>query len=333
MIIDKAEVLKTLRVISNFDPTASPYVAVQLPAEGQPLFYRSSNYGFIRSEGLGAGALTYVSLSHLQECLKELNDGNIDMGIESNGGLKISTVDSMFDNYLRVHTVHANQAGLKQHEIGEPKINLQGGIFSGIDVKPFHAAAPPVLAKGRLLIGTNFGVVVWDGSEALASIGLSPREAFLRMATGTMAQELSITERGYWGVKLNGLVMYISGHVSGRPLFDSFDVPGEELAHLPAERLVYALGAAANLCGDNQRVNIDPKKGVDTRDRYGNEAIFSLGTGGWPKFSVFDKTAKTIVDALSQTKEEEAVLYSISSQANPTMRLRRGNFEVNFRTV
>jgi hypothetical protein len=336
MLINKAEVLKSLKMIAGFDPTASPYVAVQFPPDGAaPAFYRSSNYGFIKSKSIDdAGELTYVSLSHLQDCLKNLPDDQIDMAVEKNGGLKVSSVDAMFDNYLRVHTVHLSQAGLKRHSIGEVVTRLSPQVFSAFDVKPFHAEAAPSLIKGILTLGTLHGVVMWHGATmALNAVNLSPRESFLRMVCGSEdIEEVVITDHNYWGVSIAGLTTYISGHTMGRQLFDSYDVAGEELAKLPAERLVFALKAAANLCGDTQKVLVDPKRGIESRDRFGNEAVFSLGVGGWNKFYIFAKTAKAIIDVISQTNEEEAVLYNVP-QPHPTMRLKRGNFEINFRIL
>jgi hypothetical protein len=336
MIINKADTLKTLKVIAGFDNTASPYVAVQLhPEKTKPLFYRSGNYGFIHSVGLDDTKLVYVSINHLLDCLRNLNEEQVSMTVESNGGLRVASIDAVFGSDLRVHTVSKEQAGLKYHDVGSITQRLSSGVFSGVDVHSFTLSAPPVLMRGKLMLGTIHGIVGWSGAEeVLSALTVFPRESFLRAAGGDVIIEVVLTEQNYWGVSFDDLVLFTSGHNTNRTLYETYDVPGTELARLPSERLLTCLKSASNLCGDAQKVVIDPKLGVVTADRFGNQAIFSLGgIGGWPKFSVFAKTSKLIVDALGQSTDEEAVLYDMPTQVNPTMRLRRGKFEVNFRTI
>jgi hypothetical protein len=146
-------------------------------------------------------------------------------------------------------------------------------------------------------------------------------------------EQIAISANGYWCVATHDLLLCNYGHTLGRELFDVYNVPSAEIIRLPADRLIYSLRAAAGLVGDKDRVEIDPKNGVTSRDRFGSEAKFSLGgTVGWNKFGLFGGTARAIVDALSQSKDEEAVLSSIQ-MVHPTMRLRRGPFEVSFKVI
>ena len=334
MLVDKSELLKTLRSLSSFDTNASPYVAVMLPDDATPLFYRSSAFGFIQSKDFGGAGLTNVSLAHLQECLRVLREEKVEMGLDTNGVLRISSTDNTFDSELRVHTVTPAQAGLKTHTVGNITTRLGPSAFSGIDTSQFKPKTPPVLVNGRLMLATSDAVIIWDGPDNLKGLASYPREAFLRVAAGNVAvTEIVLTDGNYWGVVANDLVMFSYGHTLGHELFDVYNVPATELVRLPAERLVYALRAAAGLVGDKDRVEVDPKTGVVSRNKFGSEAKFSLGgTAGWSKFGIFGGTAQAIVDALSQSKDEEAVLSSIS-MAHPTLRLRRGPFEVSFKVI
>jgi hypothetical protein len=334
VLIDKAELLRTLRAIQSFDTNASPFVGVQLVNESSPRFYRSSAFGFISSKEFATTQPTNVSLSHIQDCLKVLREDKVEMELDANGILKISSTDNTFDSELRVHTVPAAQAGLKTHAVGDIVVRLEPNVFLGIDTSPFKTKTPPVLIDGKLMLATSDAVVIWTGPDSLKQVKAFPREAFLKMAAGNAAvTDVIFTQGNYWGVVANDLVMFIYGHTLGRELFDIYNVPATELIKFPAERLVYALRAAAGLVGDKDRVEIDPKNGVVSRNRFGSEAKFSLGgTAGWNKFSVFGGTAQAIVDALSQSKDEEAVLSSVQ-MVHPTLRLRRGPFEVSFKVI
>ncbi len=334
MLIDKSELIKTLRTIDRFDTNSSPYVAVVLMDDIPPSFYRSSAFGFIQSKEFGLDPVTNVSLSHLRDCLGVLREDKVEISTDPNGILKISSLDNTFDSELRVHTVTAAQAALKRHDIGNITIRFEPNVFLGIDTSPFKLKIPPVLALGRLMLATSDAVVIWDGPDSLKQATSQPREMFLKAATGNSAvEQILLTENNYWGVVANGLVTFSYGHTLGRELFDVYNVPSTELVKLPADRLVYALRAAAGLVGDKDRIEIDPKNGVTARNRFGSEAKFSLGqVAGWNKFGVFGGTAQAIVDALSQSKDEEAVLSSVP-MVHPTMRLRRGPFEVSFKTI
>lgn len=334
MLIDKADLSKTLRVIQNFDANASPFIGVQLVDDQVPRFYRSGAFGFIMGREYSSTTPTNVSLSHLQDCLKVLREEKVEMSLDLNGTLKIASTDNTFDSELRVHTVPAAQAGLKTHNVGDIALRFEPNVFLGIDTTPFKTKTPPVLAEGRLMLATSDAVVMWTGHDSLKQARVYPRDAFMRMTCGNAdVREVVLTTGGYWGVVTDGLVMFNYGHGLGRELFDSYNVPSTELVRFPADRLVYALKAAAGLVGDKDRVDVDPRFGVVSRNRYGSEAKFSLGGAqGWTKFGVFGGTAQAIVDALSQSKDEEAVLSSVT-MAHPTLRLRRGPFEVNFKVI
>ena len=84
-------------------------------------------------------------------------------------------------------------------------------------------------------------------------------------------------------------------------------------------------------------MDISPDKGVSCRDKYGNEAQFSLGQflpTQWNKFGITGYTASLLANALSQSQEKEASLESITPKAGSTaMRMSRGAFEVDFRIL
>ncbi len=338
MLLDKGNLLKILRALETFDTNASPFVAVQLVENNFPRFFRSSINGQIQSADfdLLKTGNTYVSLSHFKDCLRVLIEEKVELSLDPNGILKISSMDQSFDSEIRVHTVPATQAGLKSHELGDVATQLISNTFLGCDTSPFAAASPPMLVKGRLFISTRFGAVMWHGAaDTLGVIQLQPREPFLKLVTGNSAvEELFLTEKGYWGTRIAGLVIFSYGHMLGKELFDAYAAPGVELTRFPAARLVQALHAAAGLCADQDKIEIRPKEGIVVRDKFGNDSKFSLGGGeGWHKFAAFGRTMKTIADALTQDKSEEVILYDVPSFVNPTKRLRRGSFEVSFRTL
>jgi hypothetical protein len=337
VLLSKNDLLKTLRSLSEFDTNASPFVAVQLVENSLPRFFRSSINGQIMSSDfdLLKTGNTYVSLSHFKDCLKVLPEEKIELSLDPNGILKISSLDNTFDSEIRVHTVPVTQAGLKAHDLGGVATRLGANTFLGCDTSPFAAASPPMLVNGRLFISTKFGAVMWNGPDWLRAVQLQPREPFLKLITGNSAvEDLFLTEKGYWGTAIAGMVIFSYGHLLGRELFDAYAAPGVELTRFPAARLVQALHAAAGLCDDQDKVEIRPKEGIVVRDKFGNDSRFSLGgSDGWQKFTAFGRTMKTIADALSQAADEEAVLLDIPSFTNPTKRLQRGPWSVSFKTL
>jgi hypothetical protein len=154
------------------------------------------------------------------------------------------------------------------------------------------------------------------------------------MVCGEQVDELVLTANGYWGATIGDLMTYTKGHILGRQLFDTYDVPGVEVAQLPAERLLTCLRAAVSLLDETDRIDIDPKLGVIAKGNFGNNRN-SLGeTGDWAKFGIQAKTAKVVIDAISQASGDYATLESTSAGSGPssTMRVTRGSFSVNFRS-
>jgi hypothetical protein len=339
-MIDKTDLLKTLKTIQSFDPQGSPYVAVQLMGDDRPLFYRSSHFGYIQSVGFGLGALTYVSLAHFQERLKVLAEDSVELGLDGSGILRIASSDDLYPHELRVHTVRKEQAGLKQHDVGKRVHDIDPTAFAGIDVKPFKLSFLPALMQGKLMLPTVSGIVMWQGPESLKPITLYPRDTFLRLVAGHTPSEIVIMSNGYWGVVGDGLTTFVAGHnaLGSKGLFDAFNVPGRSIARFPAKRFLMALNQASSLASDADPVLLDPKIGVQVSDRFGNDGKFSLGPASdWPQFRIYGSTAKVIVDALSQSKEDEhddVVLYDVPTETSgQTLRLSRGSFEVNFKTM
>jgi hypothetical protein len=260
------------------------------------------------------------------------------MGLDANGILRIyGTSSDVFESETHVHTVAEGQAGLKRHDTGDVRFEVDKDAFSRIDIRAFRTVTPPVLAKGRLLLATDSGAtVMWDGPESLQKLpDIYPRDTFLRMVSGgAEARQIIITANGYWGAEIDDLLAYTKGHVIGRQIYDNYATPGTEVARLPAGRLVAGLDAAIGLLEPTERVDIDPRLGILAKGKFGDNRN-SLGeTGNWVRFGLLAKTAKVVSDALSQTVEDEAILYTLPPTATGSslMRLKRGPFEVNFRT-
>jgi hypothetical protein len=331
--LNKTDLLKTLRLISNFDVTGSPFIALQLGGN-QPCFYRSSPNGFIQSQNLNVGKMTYVYLNHFKDCLQILKDDMVDLDLDLNGVLKLSANDSVYESELRIHTAKAEQAGLKHHDVGDVVIRLAHDTFNSFNTKSFSYVAQPVLDKGKILIPSQYGVIVWKGTDALNTIQLSPRDSFLRIASSPDVKEIVICKNGYWGAIFNDLMVFIGGHVSGKHLFELYDVPANLLGSVPADRLIYGLKSAVSLAGDNGKIEVCPINGVITKDQLGSQAKFTLGDKKtWNKFSLTSKAANMVVEALSQTKEDEIKLSQFTLNGFTVMRLTRGFWEVNFRVL
>jgi len=337
MLIVKNDLLKPLKAIAAFDPKGAPYIGVQLVDGHKPLFLRSNNEGIIQSKDYGAYPTTFVSLNHLKNVLANCPEDSIELSTNERGIMRLYGTSGVASNTTtQIHTVAEKQAGVKTHDIGERVIALDSQTFSGLDIKPFTLVTEPVLAHGKLMLATNRGAVVMWSSETLASqpINLSPREPFLRMVCGQEVDDLALTANGYWGATIGDLVTYTRGHVLGRQLFESYDAPGIQLAQLPAERLLTCLRAAVGLLDDTDRIDIDPKIGVIAKGSFGDNRN-SLGeTGDWAKFGLQAKTAKVVIDSLSQASGDYVTLEVTSSGSGPTsqMRLVRGQFAVNFRS-
>lgn len=330
-LYSKNDLLRTLRALEKFDSSASPYVAVDITAD-PPAFYRNSNTGFIQSTNLSNQKLTHVSLSHFKDCLNVLKDENIELLLGNNGTLYIRSTDHTYDSELFVHTIKAEQAGVKYHKVGIPLQSFKTEeLFPNFDTKSFVCAAAPILEKGRVLIPTTTGIILWTGPDSLQKIKLQPRESFLKCLSSGI-EEICVTSEGYWGATSSQLMSFYSTHSSSNALFTVYSTKGNNLVNFPTPRLLYALSAASGLCADTGKIDICPTQGIVTRDSTGNTAKFAIGVqAGWQKFSLAAKSAKLIVSALSQSQEDTVELSSVPL-ANTTMRFSSGAWEVNTRT-
>jgi hypothetical protein len=337
MLIVKNDLLKPLKALSAFDHKGAPYVAVQLVEGHSPMFMRSNNDGIIQSKDFGAYPTTFVSLGHLTNVLKNCPEDSIELSTNERGIMRMYGTSGVNENSeSQIHTVSDKQAGIKTHDIGARILTLDPNTFAGLDIDKYTFATEPVISSGKIMISTNKGAVVLWSNELLGSqpIKLSPRESFLRMVCGQEVSELVLTANGYWGATIGDLVTYTKGHILGRQLFDSYNQPGVEAAQLPAERLLTCLKAAVNLLDEGERIDIDPKLGVIAKGTFGDNRN-SLGeTGEWNRFAMQQKTAKVVIDTLSQASDDYVKLEQTSTGSGPTstMRLIRGEFAVNFRS-
>ena len=337
MLIVKNDLIKPLKAIAAFDHKGAPYVGVQLVDGHKPMFLRSNNDGIIQSKEYGAYPTTFVSLGHLINVLKNCPEDSIELSVNDRGIMRMYGTSEVGSNTeTNVHTVAEKQAGMKLHDIGPKMVTLDSQTFAGFNIDKFTLVSEPVIAHGKLMIATNKGAVVMWSNPLFASqtINLSPREPFLRMVCGQEVDEIVLTKNGYWGATMGDLQTYTKGHILGRQLFDSYNQPGVEAAQLPAERLLTCLRAASALLDEGEIVEIDPKLGVIAKGTFGDNRN-SLGeTGTWNRFSMQAKTAKVVIDTLSQGVGDYATLELTSTGSGPTqtMRLVRGALAVNFRS-
>jgi hypothetical protein len=333
MLIDKGDLLKVLRVVSGFDTQACAFLGVQLPENAEPQFHRSSPFGFIQTSKF---ELTkphiFASLGNLKDLLNVSAD-TMQLSLDAANKLRLESTDE-YPVRLQVHTVRNEVAGFKDHYLGNPgNFRFTGTLFNGFDIRLFKTlSSPPLLEKGRLLVSTISGAVIWT-SEGLKAVPvvLQPRESFLRFIAGGGVAEFLVSNQGYWVVEKEGLVCAMTSHQTPTEMLKVYEQPGTELTRFRASRLLSSLSNVAYLTGDTDRVELNPKDGIVCRDKYSNVQIFPHGASSttWPRSTIFGRTAKFIVDALSQTTEDEAVLYSVPLR-NPTYRIVRGPFEVNF---
>jgi hypothetical protein len=337
MLIVKNDLLKPLKALQSFDHKGAPYVGVQLVDGHKPMFLRSNNDGIIQSKEYGAFPTTFVSLSHLINVLRNCPEDSIELSVNDRGIMRMYGTSEVGSNTeTNVHTVSEKQAGMKLHDIGTKVVSFDASTFGGFDIDKLTLVSEPVIAHGKLMLATNKGAVIMWSNELFASqpVNLSPREPFLRMVCGQQVDDLVLTKNGYWGATIGDLVTYTKGHILGRQLFDSYNQPGVEAAQLPAERLLTCLRAASSLLDETEVIEIDPKLGVIAKGTFGDNRN-SLGeTGTWSRFSLQAKTAKVVIDTLSQSSGDYATLELTSTGSGPTqtMRLVRGALAVNFRS-
>ena len=335
MLVNKKDLLAPLKALAAFDHKGAPYVGVQLVDGHKPMFLRSNNDGIIQSKEWGAFPTTYVSLGHLQNVLKNCPEESVELSVNERGVMRLYGTSEVGSNTeTSVHTVSEKQAGTKIHDIGVCMVNLDAQTFAGFAIVKFTLVSEPVIKDGRLMLATNKGAVVMWKNELFSSqpINLSPREPFIRMVCGQDdVSGLTLTKNGYWGAQIGDLVTCTKGHILGRQLFDSYSQPGVEAAQIPAERLLTCLRAAVGLLDEQEIIEIDPKLGVIAKGTFG-ENRNSLGeTGNWGRFSLQAKTAKVVIETLSQAAGDYATL-ELTSTSSPTMRLVRGALAVHFRS-
>jgi hypothetical protein len=274
-------------------------------------------------------------MGNLKDLLNVSAD-TMNMSLDAAGKLRLESNEE-YPVRLQVHTVRSEVAGFKGHYLGNPgNFRFAGDLFNGFDIRVFKSlASPPLLEKGRLLISTINGAVIWT-SEPLKAVPVivQPRESFLRFIAGGGTAELLVSNQGYWIAEKESLVCAMTSHQTPTEMLKVYDYAGTELTRFHAPRLLASLSNVSYLTGDTDRVEFNPKDGIVCRDKYSNAQIFPHGATSttWPRGVIFGRTAKFIVDALSQTQEEGAVLYSVPLR-NPTYRIVRGPFEVNFGLV
>ena len=300
MVVSKSVLSKMVRFFSAFDPTAaSPFVALQLI--NTPTMHRSSSNGFVESVGfLMAEPKVIVSLPDLRERLGIMPDSDLTLRVNSYGVLNIRS--EIGPTELCVHTTRPDNAWGKQHAIGAAKSTLSGAMFSGVSIPTsFNLATPPVIRKGRLMLATNHGGVAFR-SGFDTPVFPYPREALLRAIGGQVADELLLTEAGYWDVRLGENRVVVAGHRTGDALFDTYDKEVPKTSEYPAPRLIQAIHAACSLAGEGHLVFNSQEESILVTDQYNSVNKFGIGpTAG---FTLAAKTAKVVAELLSQDTAE-----------------------------
>jgi hypothetical protein len=226
---------------------------------------------------------------------------------------------------------------VKYHDIGEPgSEHIDPMALSGLDVDSLELSQQPSLEEGTIFLVTQAGVAKWQVPDALKNVKLHPRKSFLKFACGGKLDSLAISGRGYWVAQREGIVGCFSSHDIKDPQRQVYNVPGTVIAVVDAARLVSALRSVLVLCEKTDKVEVSSDKGVACRDRFGNEATFSLGTPSapWGKFIVTGLIAEFLVAVLGQSPDKEAAIQNISPVAvGPAMRISRGAFDVDFRVL
>jgi hypothetical protein len=329
MLVSKSALSKVIKTIDDFDLSGSPFAGLQWGENG-PKFHRSGPAGYVETIGYRPGPPNLViSITHLKEILTRFDDDQIDMSENKGGHLVLTSVGNTFETSLHVHTIHPNVTWAKTHEPGPRTSRLDPAAFAGINTSPFKLAAAPVLRQGKLMLVTDYGIIM--RSQVQADAYPYPRESFLRTVSSLAMQELYLTANGYWSATAGGFHVMISGHRTGDAIFDMYNRGAETLTEIPAARLTSAIGHAAAIAtsANKSRVTFDPERGLVVVDGYGNEGKFALGTStGWSRFAVPAATAKVLADVLRQGTDEMAQIQQVESQ---TLRITRGLWEVSFK--
>lgn len=327
-VVQKAVLRRNLAYADYLDTQAAgPFVGLHLGEAGKVHIRRTAPTGYIETEDAPAAddpGWIFASLPHLQDCLRYMETESIDMLRMSGGHLVLRTVDTPYESELRVHVVGRTHSGHKYHIPGDVYRTTEVEWLRGLNIKPFTLAAPPIIQGTHVVLSTVNGTVVWD-TEIDPDLPSSPRDTFLKAVSDVSSGAFFLTERGYFAVVFNGMVFCIAGHQTriSHPLPS---VQGAtKLTDIRATRLVTALRSAAGLAAQGAPITVTPRGGVVTRNAYGQPVRFGLGeTSAFMPFDLYERTARTVADALDQTPGDEATLYRMPS-AQDRLLFTRGN--------
>ncbi len=339
-MIKKSSLTPLMNMAGGLDRGVCAYMAIQVFPGRPPAFYRSSPVSFVQSKGFDpreTASRKFVSFSHFQDCLKGSAD-SVEVFVDAKGTVCIESVDGPYRNLLHVHTVDEGHTGMKYHAIGDSeKEKLDPTAFSGLNVTPIGIVQEPSVSDGRLYLGTMAGLVKWQLPDSLLGVSRHPRISFLRFVCGGKVDTLTISENGYWIAHRDGVVGGFLSHTQTDTLRQAFDVPSVVVAVMNAARLMEVLRSALEACKTANRVDIGPERGVVCRDKFGHDAVYSIGefpSGTWNQFSVSRNTVELILNTLSQSFDKEVVLQTIVPVAGtPARRLTRGRYEIDFRIM
>jgi len=284
--------------------------------------------GYIESDGYGKEPpQLIVYLQHLKDILTNLQDDEIDLS-DKNGILTVSSTKG-YVTELKVHTGRPEVRWALAHVPGKPKPDMQADGFKGIKACGFPLAVQPVLRENKLMLVTDYGVVMRH--DVPLSAYPYPRESFLKAITNIAVEKLFMTENGYWAALGGGFRIMVSGHRAGEEVFNIYNVASTPIADFPAARLIQALAAAANLADKSSRVLLDPVNGIIARDSQKQDNRFAIGdTTGWSRFTILPRTAELLADTLVQAKEGGDTIKLERIDA-VTMRFTRGPWQVTFK--
>jgi hypothetical protein len=331
VLSDKAELQKTLKLLSSFDPIGSPYAAVQF-VEGKPEFYRSSANGFAHTKNFQVEEI-FVDLQHFIEYLKYLPD-DVEVTVAPNGVLRLYAINGNFPTTMFVHTVQKGQAGQIRHTPAGRSFELKPNTFLGLDVRHItNLSGHPTIMNGMVMIPTNTGALIYSGAAEFLppSSDFSPKFSFLKLVSGeAVVDDLYVSQNGYWRAAVEGLTVYMMGQGPDARLFRRMTLPGTEVCQFTASALLWGLSAATGLIGDTEYVGMSPRDGITIQDKFGNPAQWTLDEGlDWPKFRINGGQAKLIVNTLKQAQDDKIVFYDVPNDTSPLLRFTRGNFAVN----
>ena len=316
--VNRSALRKSLGVTEHVDPQGiTPYVALYLGQDTCHV-WRTGTIGFTVSSGFCPSLYdpewVFVSYDHLQSCLKLLDTELVGIVKDpKTGGVVLFALDAPYDTELRVHTVSRAHAGFRTHNPGEPYLDVDSQWLRGLNTRALALVAPPCVQGNQLVLVTAQGFIAWELSQD-AGLPSSPRESFLRALGGVENPEISLTTKGYYAVNLGSMRLYTGGHQTN-VVAQVHTYPGDSSVDLPAQRLLTSLVSAKSLAGDTAPIQVTPKSGVTTKDRYGLVSRFSLGAvQPFPGFSVSSKTADMLVSVLEQgTRQAKADIIAVQA--------------------